>query len=393
MKNKLLYFTMLTLISLLCCNCFSALAEEITITKTFESNDPNAKYEFEKEFTEDDITYVWQKSSYDVTKKDEEVTIEKFDKKVFVPNLIKADKSVLAQTIVEDDIEFVLQDCTFELQKTDMYEDVIANIKSDWVTSQPAFKEEITTEYTPNYIGANGLLTVTLPLAKIEKEVDYAWRNDLLLTLTVKNYDAEYYIFHGKQFYYNEEQPEIDANTILSYFNLSEENYKINSIEWDGEAYTNSDGISCRNVKITGDRYVAKYVATYTDRVVVGTADRYNANVNYVGEKETPTGVVTYTIEAVATYKKILPTPTPEPTVEPTPEPTVEPTVTPEPTQAPTIEPVPTEIPDEEVPKASPVKPVVITIGIMLLIILIVAVIYTISKKKKRNLGKENKNS
>lgn len=397
MKSKITKMLLLLLFFCFYCNQESALAEEITITKTYESNNTEEKYAFEKEYSEDGIKYVWQKTTYNIVKTDEKFIIENFDKKVFIPNLLTDDKATLPQSIVEDDIEFKLQDAEFKLVDIDMFEDVYAHLTSDWVTSKPEFAETLTTEYKPNSALADGLLTIKLPLQSVDIAEDYAWRDDLVLSLTVKNYDAEYYIFNGKQFYYNELHPEIDADSILAYFGLPKDNYKIKRVEWAGEPYKNAAGVSCRDVKITGDRYVAKYIATYTDKVVVGTANRYNANLNYVGEKKTPTGEVTYTIEATAIYKKILPTPTPEPTAEPeptaTPEPTIEATVEPKPTVAPTIEPEPTEIPDEPVPKASPVKPVVITIGIMLLIILIVAVIYTISKKKKINSGKENKKS
>ena len=81
------------------------------------------------------------------------------------------------------------------------------------------------------------------------------------------------------------------SDEILSDLNLDPELYKINSIEWDGEAYTNEDGVLCRKAAAVGNRVINDYEVIYGgDYNLPADANAYNWVGKYEATVNDPVG-------------------------------------------------------------------------------------------------------
>lgn len=90
------------------------------------------------------------------------------------------------------------------------------------------------------------------------------WVSGFEFPITVSDYDASMFDLNGKEVPLSEDAPlKGYESDLLQMIGVSENAYRINHIEWDGEAYTDN-GILCRKLKATGDMLVQDCDATYS---------------------------------------------------------------------------------------------------------------------------------
>lgn len=112
-------------------------------------------------------------------------------------------------------------------------------------------------------------VSAAIPFERLVEFEPYSWHNDFSVTMTIRNYDASYYVFEGERVEYNDEQPDIinHREALYQYFGLSPEHYRFDRAEYSSAAYNDENGILCRDVLISGARYAARYRARYKGNV------------------------------------------------------------------------------------------------------------------------------
>ncbi|RGY96297.1 hypothetical protein [Clostridium sp. AM58-1XD] len=93
----------------------------------------------------------------------------------------------------------------------------------------------------------------------------------------------------GEPVIYNElEPPEEACREILRRLGISDEDYEISSITWEGEVFKSSDGYLCRMVQAEGRKRVRDYQVIYEGTVVYPEIPSYRFRAVYELEKEGP---------------------------------------------------------------------------------------------------------
>lgn len=91
----------------------------------------------------------------------------------------------------------------------------------------------------------------------------------------------------GESVVYNENQPPQEScREILEEMGISEEDYQIDKIVWEGNVFTNEEGDLCRMVRTEGKRRVRDYEVTYEGTVVFPEVSVYRCRAVYALEKQ-----------------------------------------------------------------------------------------------------------
>ena len=89
------------------------------------------------------------------------------------------------------------------------------------------------------------------------------WISGFEFPITVSNYDAGVFDLNGREITLSEDAPlKGHENELLNMIGVSAEDYRINSIAWDGGSYT-ENGVVYRKLKATGEMRVTDCKATY----------------------------------------------------------------------------------------------------------------------------------
>lgn len=137
--------------------------------------------------------------------------------------------------------------------------DIESYVDSEYATSEPAHAATI--DYTYTYPDTGKTYKVQLPYTG-KKMIESGYVVPVTLTGTIYDYDAEYFLCNGVKY----ENPGDDIskieNILLAFINsegYSADSYQNLSYEYSGGVYTNSDGLVCRDYKVTFDTYGVKY--------------------------------------------------------------------------------------------------------------------------------------
>ncbi len=91
------------------------------------------------------------------------------------------------------------------------------------------------------------------------------WEEGFSFPVTFHSYDAAYYSLRDILIPYNEERPELEGyeKRLLELIGVPLEEYRISSVQWDGEAYQGEDGELCRDAVGTGEKLLRDYRVRY----------------------------------------------------------------------------------------------------------------------------------
>lgn len=130
------------------------------------------------------------------------------------------------------------------------------------------------------------------------------WSPEFEFSITVTNYEAEVFDLNGQDVPLSIENPLSGyENELLTMIGVTSDNYHINEIFWDGEAYQ-EDGVLCRKLKATGEMRVVDCHATYSGVAALPVVKAYQIQSVYTDRpaSETREETYTYTIKATAKY-------------------------------------------------------------------------------------------
>ena len=89
---------------------------------------------------------------------------------------------------------------------------------------------------------------------------------------------------------------------LLRLIQAGDEDYQVESVSWDGEAYEDADGIRCRNAVAKGRKLVRDCRVSYGGSAVFPEEMGVRYVSAYVKEGGNGTGAVRYTMKAVGVY-------------------------------------------------------------------------------------------
>lgn len=128
------------------------------------------------------------------------------------------------------------------------------------------------------------------------------WEDQFSFPITITGYDADVFVLNGKEIPKTEDLTPY-ASDFLEYLKLDPESYKIDSIAWDGAAYTGEDGSVMRNAHGTGSKKVRDIEATYAGEVKMPAI--VGKSWSCVYEEDIPADErIIYTMAVTATYEK-----------------------------------------------------------------------------------------
>ena len=107
---------------------------------------------------------------------------------------------------------------------------------------------------------------------------------DFAAPMSFSDYGAAYYrLSDGVYMPHSDSAPEVDGfeDEILSYLGLSPSAFRISYAVWNGEVYTDSSGVICRNAIMYGQRLADSLNVTYEGTVDLPDVQGYKATATY----------------------------------------------------------------------------------------------------------------
>ena len=160
-------------------------------------------------------------------------------------------------------------------------------------------KERMEGENAPETISVSVLDPLTSEIVSAEakrageKKIGIGWKTGALtIPVTCYNYEnsSGTYEQNGELVTLNGDSPAFDGyeTRILEQNGMDLDEYRITSLEWDGDAYTDSAGILCRNAIAVGDQLVPVYevsyegAASFPDLELITDTDEYRRTTGYL---------------------------------------------------------------------------------------------------------------
>lgn len=307
-KNKWLKFLLCTSIavSLLWGNGLYTLADEgknqiITKTQEFKTTDKNddGSSLFSNTLTEDGRTYQLENIMTTIKDSQEDGDILYYESAVF------GDESTAekpSETMEKDGK-------TYKLEET-MLIDKTLDERTKYTESEITFENVEVLEAIPD----TGKVKVTdtstgqeieteMPFIKIKSDTE-KWVNDFSFPILIADYDADYFLLNDTKVYQGDNLIDYKEE-FLDYLGLSKNNYRITSIDWNGDTYK-ENGVVYRKATAKGEKQVHDIVALYGGEVKLPAFTGKAYKCKYVNADSDSASVV-YTMEATATYKDITP--------------------------------------------------------------------------------------
>lgn len=278
-----------------------------------------------------------QDISYETVEIVPETEIQTLEETKDYKELIKKDETQIKHSLIVDGEMYTLKDVTWTEEPNN--EHVSYTVEYGYQTKAP--NPAATYEYTYTSPVTKKENTVTLPFVKLETG-DTTWVDGFSAIVTLHNLDGDYFTLGNHEFTYDPDSISFtnsDYKEIVRMLKYDTGKYRLNNAKWKGKAYQDADGVTCRDIYVTGQQYAANYRALYEGDVENGKF--YTAHAKYTREQEVETDETEgYVVQATAYYQK-----------------------------------------------ESGNKRIIMSIGIVIFLILVIAVLYVTARKKKVTSG------
>lgn len=277
-------------------------------TEKFTTTSSDFSYPAEEEITVDRQKYNLKNIEYKILKEERttreiQVTEEKqlasglSEQKCEAPN-----ESIQFQYNGET-LTGTLAEIKYNISETqdERAEEITEKVECGYSVQKPKVNGTYSIKYEDTLTG--DILDVELQLQKIEQTGSKSWVNDFVFYGTVYNYGASHYVFNDVSIPHDTTfQFKGFENDILKHLGLSTQDYTIDNAQWYGDVFADADGTAMRKVKLTGKRYAAQWVATYSGTHIFPKTETYEAVAIYTAPYMEETGDVEYTVNAVMGY-------------------------------------------------------------------------------------------
>lgn len=258
-----------------CSNPFSK-EEPKTVTELYYADTPDDEYSFEPTTMIDGQKYILDNTEYKVVSHDEAELGEISD---FAPT----------KDAYEVGSEFTFDDIVCEVKDVKVSEQEVT-LKRTVSTKEP--DEAISKKYK------EGKKTIELVYTLDNvKKADDTWKKGGTFEFNIVGYGGSYYdIGNGTHISSTNTLADIQKQqkSVLAAEGLDANKTKISKVEWKNSAYTNKNGIKCRDAVITYQTKQSGYTATYKSTL-------YRFDVKYLN---TELASDVYHMEAIGHYKR-----------------------------------------------------------------------------------------
>lgn len=212
------------------------------------------------------------------------------------------EKLVPAKEIVRNGLIYELQGYTRETAVIPAHEELAEDIVLyEGVEAADSIPEEAPVTVTDERTGQE--IEQKVPLDRYEFS-DRRWEDGFQFRAIFHEYGTPGYHLGSVVIPHNDEKPEFAGfeDELLQLLELDRKNYEIQQMEWAGEAYVDSEGITCRDALITGRKMIADCSAVYSGRVVFPeeAGSRYEAE--YLAKDFLNNQQTEYQVKATAVY-------------------------------------------------------------------------------------------
>lgn len=254
--------------------------------------------EFTETITENGKKYKLAGVKYEITDQNP-LTIEQEVKKEIMSDPIPEGEEYQPQeTIEEDGIIYILEGVEKQdessVQKVTGYTDYSKSVTKNTVpkTKNVTVKNDFTGETD----------TVSCSLVNVEKLSDSTWE-DTYIDIVFESYNSNIFRWNGVTVSKDTSTPLAGyEKQLLQSVGADTSNYRILKTYWNGDTYTDSNGVICRNARADVQRKVNYYRANYAGEIKSGTI--YKAT--YKGtDWITSEDQYSYVIKATATYELV----------------------------------------------------------------------------------------
>jgi len=133
---------------------------------------------------------------------------------------------------------------------------------------------------------------------------DRRWEDGFEFRVVFHEYGTPGYHLGDMIVPHNDETPELAGHEeeLLQLLGLDKKNYEIQKMEWAGDAYQDTEGITCRDALISGRKMIADCSAVYGGSVVFEEEDGFRYEAEYLARDFLKKQEVEYQVKATAIY-------------------------------------------------------------------------------------------
>ena len=297
---------MAAVLTILCNSTLIGYADgkTVTKTKTYETSDASQKASFEKEITENGITYVLDDVEYTIKEKpvmgEGEIKTKSYSQTglssafyQWTPTMAITDGGkTYTGNLVQNSIKYNSEgrksrEQTVSLDKT--YERC---------TTEPTPPDTYTYNFANPFTGSYE--SITMPLVSV-KPTESTWVNDTTSTITFLNYSSSKYQFGDRTFYHNDDKCPLseDLDFVREYLQYDKDTFRVVSAEWAGPA---DEKTNSRKATVQIERKVFDYIAQYAKEHTFYGEESFSSSATYEYNTAEGTGETINEITATARY-------------------------------------------------------------------------------------------
>ena len=214
----------------------------------------------------------------------------------------KAEEKKPEDVIQLDGVDYQLQESTLEETTIEAHEETVEEtVTYEAVEAKDVIPSQISVTVTDDTTGQRMEAIASIASQNFSEE---RWEDNFSFTVTFHEYGIDGYWLGDQVFMLDEENLNFTGyeELLLSLIEAEPENYRIHNAEWAGEPYEDSEGITCRDAVVSGEKLVRDCVITYRGTAVFKEEPGVRYLASYKPKESAEDGTITYTMKAIGIY-------------------------------------------------------------------------------------------
>ena len=214
----------------------------------------------------------------------------------------KAEEQKPEDIIQLDGVDYQLQESILEETTIEAHEETVEEtVTYEEVEAKDIIPSQIPVTVTDDTTGQSMEAMASIASQEFSEE---RWEDNFSFTVTFHEYGIDGYWLGDQVFVLDEENLDFTGyeELLLSLIEAEPENYRIHNAEWAGEPYEDSEGITCRDAVVSGEKLVRDCVITYRGTAAFEEEPGVRYLASYKPHELADDGTITYTMKAVGIY-------------------------------------------------------------------------------------------
>ena len=271
--------------------------------KTENPDSDEAEGLFEKELKRDGITYRLSEIRTEVIEENPAETAGDTITITTTPFLEEKTESYQPEdTIERDGISYQLKDSILEKADIPAHEvPITKEVVYEAVEGKDMIPSRISVSVTDDATGQQMEGIAEISGQEFGEE---RWEENFSFPVTFHEYGIEGYWLGETVFKLEDDTPDFHGYEaeLLAQIGVSNEEYTVETVTWDGEAYEDSGGILCRNAVASGKKLVSDCKAVYQGTAVFREESGACYRLTYLKKEAESSGKTVYTMKATGVY-------------------------------------------------------------------------------------------